>query len=117
MTHHGLYAVQKRRQQFSIENKHLWYPEMQDNAVFQYLAEPGRTIFPKWNQMFAIWEWDNESREEYLSGVDTANMVVNTVIALSVLLYSFIMTPLLWGLTFPHGLMPHLEGLQRNKVL
>lgn len=82
-----------------------------------------RKIFPKWNQMFAIWdsvddtEWHSESSEEYSSVVDTANMVVNTAAAISVLLYSFIMTSQLCGLTFFYRLMPQLVGLQRNKVL
>lgn len=71
--------------------------------------------------MFALWdhvddrEWDSESSEEYSSGADTANMVVNSAAAISVILYSFIMTVELWGLTFLHQLMQHLVGLQRNK--
>ena len=44
-------------------------------------------------------------------------MVVNTAAATSVLLYSFIMTLELLGLTFLHGLVPQLVRLQRNNVL
>lgn len=51
------------------------------------------------------------------SGVDTANRIVNTAGSLRVLLYSFIVTLELLGLTFLHCLVPHLVGLQRNKVL
>lgn len=73
--------------------------------------------------MFALWypvddgEWENESSEEYSSGADTANMVANSAAAINVILCSFIMTLELWGLTFLLKCMPHLVGLQRNKVL
>lgn len=49
--------------------------------------------------------------------VDTAIIMVNTAAATSVLLYSFIMTLEVSGLTFLHGLVPHLVRLQDNKVL
>lgn len=68
--------------------------------------------------MFALWGPvdDSEIVSQVKSGADTA-IVVNTAAATSVFLYSFIMTLELLGLTFLHGLVPHLVRLQRNKVL
>ena len=69
--------------------------------------------------MFSLWRlmderlWDSE----YLSGADTAIVVVNTAEAITLQLYSCVRTPELLGLTFLHGLVPHLVGLQRNKEI
>lgn len=55
-------------------------------------------IFPKWNQMFALWspvedrQQDSESSEECSNGVHSAIAVVNTAASPSVLPSSFIMT-------------------------